>query len=138
MEWRQLRRRETVAYILQQRVPPAMAQFVAQQLTHIHGCDSSRSGGKVSGEITSPKLVNTVRYHGNKEITSKIPTSTGFAVNCKGARRSGAKRSARLISSERHREISSPSGEKSRDRTSSLPSVLKAWRCRRGITFLHA
>ena len=92
-----------------------------------------------SGEITSPRLVNTVRYQGRlRRSPSRMPTSTGFDVSCNGGRRSGAKRSAKLISSDRHREISSPSGgEKSRSNIRFTVCSLRPGAGRRGITLLH-
>src|SRR5580765_6521522 len=45
------------------------------------GRDSSWSGGMISGEITSPKFVKTVRYHGRtRKSPRSMPRFTGREV----------------------------------------------------------
>src|SRR2546423_12844593 len=68
------------------------------------GIDSSSRGGSVSGEITSPMFVNTVRNHGNRRRSpSSNPTSTGRDVSDRGGSFSGANLSRTLVSKDFHK-----------------------------------
>src|SRR5260370_24973113 len=65
------------------------------------GRDSSSSGGRVSGEITSPRLVNTVRNQGRRRRSpSSRPTFTGCEVSSSGGNLVGANVSRRLPTSD--------------------------------------
>src|SRR5581483_1635181 len=67
------------------------------------GRDSSSNGGSVSGVMTSPRLVNTVRYQGrSRKSPANMPTSTGREVRCSGGNLSGANRSRKFSNKERH------------------------------------
>ena len=75
------------------------------------GCDSSSSGGSTSGEITSPRLVNMVRYQGvRRRSPSDMPICTGREVSRKGGNLGGATVSARFATSDLHSGGSQPSG----------------------------
>src|SRR5580704_6695742 len=77
------------------------------------GRDSNCKGGSVSGEITSPMLVNTVRYQGKLRMSpASIPTSTGREVNCNGGNFSGETISRRSSSRRFRRGRFQPSGNK--------------------------
>src|SRR6516165_601907 len=70
------------------------------------GLDSSSKGGKVSGEITSPRLVNTVRYQGRlTRSPMSMPTFVGREVSSSGGNFSGAIRSCNSPSKRFHRGL---------------------------------
>ena len=78
-----------------------MAELIGDEFPTSTGCDSSSSGGSISGEITSPMLVNTVRNQGSrKRSPSAKPTYTGREVSTRGGNFSGAKVSRRLPASD--------------------------------------
>src|SRR5438876_968568 len=76
-------------------------------------------GDVISGEITSPRLVKTVRNQGISTMSpSRSPTSTGCEVSSSGGSRSGEIRSSRLTMSDRHSGIRKlGGGERSRSRS---------------------
>src|SRR5580692_10508710 len=84
------------------------------------GRDSSCKGGSVSGEITSPRFVNTVRYQGKLKMSpASMPTSTGREVRRSGGNFSGDKVSRSWSSKRNGRGRFQASGSK---RSSSGPS----------------
>src|SRR5580692_4982718 len=77
------------------------------------GRDSRCKGGSVSGEITSPMFVNTVRYQGKLKMSpASMPTSTGREVRCSGGNLSGETTSRRSSSRRFRKGRFQPSGSK--------------------------